>query len=273
MAHPEPAPGEPKLSGQTIIGELLRNMDLGRFELAYSVLLPCVFRVYLHPEDHARLQGVMDLIVEDASRALRSRVAELNRRSSNGVLRRSNKLQKEFKIACRDWIIDLVPDAEVPAGNVEIHSDLAEIAQPGYRGVKTTLTGREPTVTSPRLHLQEKPVQSEPRRSSERVYAEIRYEDESGLQTYLVTQNEVRVGRGGDHQQMDLVLYASDEVSRDHLLLRRDPATGAFFIVDQSTNGTWLNGRRLKRGVEEVLPEQAQIKVAEVIELAFEVRK
>ena len=105
------------------------------------------------------------------------------------------------------------------------------------------------------------------------MYAEIRYQDESGPQTYLVTQNEVRVGRGGDHQQMDLVLYASDEVSRDHLLLRRDPATGAFFIVDQSTNGTWLNGRRLKRGVEEVLPEQAQIKVAEVIELAFEVRK
>jgi pSer/pThr/pTyr-binding forkhead associated (FHA) protein len=72
---------------------------------------------------------------------------------------------------------------------------------------------------------------------------------------------------------MDLVLYASDEVSRDHLLLRRDPATGVFAIIDQSTNGTWLNGRRLKRGVEEVLPDQAQIKVAEVIELAFEVRK
>lgn len=267
MAHSEPAPGESKLSGQTIIGELLRNMDLGRFELAYSVLLPCVFRVYLHPEDHARLQGVMDLIVEDASRALRSRVAELNRRSGNGVLRRSGKGQKEFKIACRDWIIDLVPDAEVPAGNVEIHSDLAEIAQPGYRGVKTTLTGREPTVTSPR------PIQSETRRSSERVYAELRYEDESGPQSYLVTQNEVRIGRGGDHHQTDLILYASDEVSREHVLVRRDPATGAFFIVDQSTNGTWLNGRRLKRGVDEVLPEQARIKVAEVIELAFEVRK
>ena len=267
MAQPEQAPGESKFSGQTIIGELLRNMDLGRFELAYSILLPCVFRVYLHPEDHARLQGVMDLIVEDASRALRSRVTELNRRGGNGVLRRSAKAFKEFKIASRDWIIDLLPDAEVPSGNVEIHSELAEVAQPGYRGVKTTLTGREPTVTQPR------PAPAVTRRDSERVYAEVRYEDDSGPQTYLVTQNEVRVGRGGDHLQMDLVLYANDEVSRDHLLLRRDPATGEFRIVDQSTNGTWLDGRRLKRGVEEVLPEQAQLKVAEVINLAFETRR
>jgi hypothetical protein len=267
VARPEQALGESKLSGQTIIGELLRNMDLGRFELAFSVLLPCVFRVYLHPDDHARLQGVMDLIVEDASRALRSRVTELNRHGGNGVLRRSSKSTKEFKIACRDWIIDLLPDPEVPAGNVEIHSELAEIAQPGYRGVKTTLTGREPTVTSP------KPMPSETRGASEKVYAEVRYEDESGPQTYLITQNEVRVGRGGDHLQVDLVLYASDEVSRDHLLLRRDSATGKFVIVDQSTNGTWLDGRRLKRGVEEILPEQAQIKVAEVVNLAFEIRR
>jgi len=268
VAQPEPAPGEQKLSGQTIIGELLRNMELGRFELAYSVLLPCVFRVYLHPDDHARLRGISDLIVEDAARALRARVAELNRRSSSTRLRRSGKNTKEFKIASRDWIIDLLADAEVPVGNVEIHSELNEIPQPGYQGVKTTLTGREPTVTSPRPA-----APAETRRAAERVYAEVRYEDDSGPQVYLITQNEVRVGRGGDNEPMDLALYASDEVSREHLLLRRDPATGVFVVIDQSTNGTWLNGRRLKRGVEEILPDLAQIKVAEVVNLAFEVRK
>ena len=72
---------------------------------------------------------------------------------------------------------------------------------------------------------------------------------------------------------MDLALYASDEVSREHLILRRDPAKGAFIIVDQSSNGTWVDGRRLKRGVEEVLPDRAQITVAEVVTLAFEVRR
>ena len=47
-----------KLSGRVIIDELIRNADLGRFDLAYSILLPGVFTVYLHPGDHARLAGV-----------------------------------------------------------------------------------------------------------------------------------------------------------------------------------------------------------------------
>src|SRR5438876_12212943 len=66
------------LSGQTIINELIRNMEQGRFELAYTVLLPCTFSIYLNPEDHARLNGVFDLIAEDARRALRARVSQLN---------------------------------------------------------------------------------------------------------------------------------------------------------------------------------------------------
>ena len=42
---------------------------------------------------------------------------------------------------------------------------------------------------------------------------------------------------------MDLALYVNDEVSREHLVLRRDAATGQFSIVDKSTNGTWLFSR------------------------------
>ena len=111
------------------------------------------------------------------------------------------------------------------------------------------------------------------RRLPDKVFAEIRYEDDSGPQLYLVSQNEVRVGRGGDDQPMDLALYTNDEVSRDHLTLRRDPATGRFRIVDKSINGTWLDGRRLKKGAEEALPDRAQIGVAEVLTLSFEVKK
>jgi pSer/pThr/pTyr-binding forkhead associated (FHA) protein len=72
---------------------------------------------------------------------------------------------------------------------------------------------------------------------------------------------------------MDLALYSNDEVSREHLSLRRDPATGRFHIVDKSVNGTWLDGKRLKKGVEEVVPDRAIIGVAEVLTLSFEVRK
>src|SRR5262249_3075154 len=176
---------------------------------------------------------------------------------------------KEHKIAARDWIVEFLADAEVPTGDVEIHSELNEVAQPGFCGAKTTLLNREPSVTGQRTTS----PRSEPRAPGAPVLAEIRYEDDSGPQLYLVTQNEVRVGRGGDGHAMDLALYTNDEVSREHLVVKREAATGVFMIVDKSTNGTWLDGKRLRRGIEEFLPNRADINVAEVLTLSFEVRK
>ena len=115
-------------------------------------------------------------------------------------------------------------------------------------------------------------MRPETRESGDRVYAEIRYEDDSGPQLYLMTQDEISIGRGGDGAQVSLALYTNDEVSREHLRVRLDAAGKRFVIVDQSMNGTWLNGKRLARGVEETLPAKAQISVAEVITLQFEAR-
>src|SRR5579884_1790139 len=262
--------GEGRLNGQTIISELTRNMELGSFEMAYSILLPCIFDVYLHPDDHSRLAGVLPLIVDDARRALRARVAELNRPRNGFAFTRARRNAKEYKIAASDWIIDFFPDSEgtVPQGDVEIHSELNETEAPGYRGMKTTLLGREPSVTAVRPHSVTRAISR-----ADAVYAEIRYEDDSGPQTYAVTQNQVRIGRGGDDALMDLALYSSDEVSREHLVLRRDPATGRFYITDRSTNGASVNGRRLRKGVEEQLPDRAEIGVAEVLMLSFEARR
>src|SRR6266699_153970 len=147
VSHHDRSSEEGMLSGQTIGSELTRNREQGRFELAYTVLLPCTFSIYLNPEDHARLHGVFDLIAEDAKRALRAQVAELNTPASLLRLRGRGKATKEHKIAARDWIMEFLSDAEVPSGDVEIHSELNEVAQPGYCGTKTTLMNREPSVT------------------------------------------------------------------------------------------------------------------------------
>jgi hypothetical protein len=262
-------PGDARLNGQTIVEQLIRNMEVGKFEMAYTVLLPCIFDVYLHPEDHARLSGVFNLIIDDAKRALAARVAKLNTPPTVLGMKRLGKAAKEYKIASRDWVIDFFPDmvGTVPLGDVEIHSELNEVDQPGFRGTKTTLMDREPSVTSTRpagaRHTQ---------KLADKVFAEIRYEDDSGPQLYRVIQNHIRVGRGGADVPMDLALYANDEVSREHLVLRRDAATGQFYVTDQSTNGTWLDGKRLKRGIEEPLAAKAEIGVGEVLKLVFEVK-
>jgi hypothetical protein len=268
MAHSGTKQPLTRISGQTIIDELIRNMELGRLEMGYSILLPCLFSVYLHPDDYQRLAGVQDLIKEDARRALTARMAVWNKK---GTLFRRGANRKEYRIAQSDWWIELFSDGEsaVPPGDVEIHSELNDVAQPGYRGAKTTLLERQPSVTAARVVRDREST----RRRADRVYAEIRYRDDSGPQTFFVTQNEVTIGRGGEGLWVDLPIYSSDEVSREHVRLRRDPASGAFAITDRSRNGTWLNGRKLANGAESALPDRAEIRVAETITLTFEARK
>jgi len=261
-------PQQGRINGQIIIDQLVRNMELGQFEMGYSVLVPCIFSIYLHPDDYTRLTSIQDLIREDAGRALAARLAEWN---SKPPLFKRGKKQKLYRIARHDWWLEFFADSEdvVPAGDVEIHSELNDVPQPGYRGVKTTLIDRETSVTSARVARD----RTLTRRNTDKVFAEIKYEDDSGPQNYFVTQNEVTIGRGGEDLSVDLPLYTNDEVSREHLRLRRDPATGGFTVADNSRNGTWLNGRKLARGVEEPLPDRARIQVAEVITLSFEVKR
>jgi hypothetical protein len=266
-----------KISGRVIIEQLIRNLELGQFEMAYSILTPCIFSLYLHPDDYTRLTGVLDLIREDARQALSAKLAQLNAKPLGsmplglGALRGA-KDRKPYKIASKEWTFEFFPDSEgvVPLGDVEIHSELNETPQPGYHGAKTTLLDREPSVGS--ITGRAGGMRPETRQSGERVYAEIRYEDDSGPQLYLMMQAEISVGRGGDGAQVSLALYTNDEVSREHLRVRCDPGQKRFVIIDMSMNGTWLNGKRLARGVEETLPPKAQISVAEVITLQFEAR-
>ena len=144
---------ETRISGQTIIDELVRNMELGRLEMAYSVLLPCIFSVYLHPDDYARLAGVGDLIKEDARKALATRaLAEWNRKG--GLLPARRGARTGSRIAQNDFWIEWFADSEgsVPARRRRDPLGIERCPmQPGYRGAKTTLIDREPSVTSARV--------------------------------------------------------------------------------------------------------------------------
>jgi hypothetical protein len=201
----------------------------------------------------------------------------MNSPASRGLVFRSRKFEgKEYKIAGADFVFEFFSDDDgsVPLGDVEIHSELAETPRPGFHGVRTTLIDREPSVSTGRFDNPPKeaaPVLTE-RGGSERVYAEIRYEDDSGPQIYFITQDEVSIGRGGDGRIVDLALYSDDEISREHLHLRRDPVRNRFVIVDRSMNGTAVDGRKLVRDIEETLPRKATIALAEHIQMQFEQR-
>src|SRR5260370_39072537 len=137
---------EGRITGRVIIQQLRRNMELGQFEMGYSILLPCIFSLYLHPDDYTRLAGILDLIKEDAKRSLAAKLEQLNAKPLGLSVVLPNKERKVYKIAGRDWAFEFFPDSEgvVPLGDVQIHSELNEIPQPRYHGAKTTLMARKP---------------------------------------------------------------------------------------------------------------------------------
>ena len=90
------------------------------------------------------------------------------------------------------------------------------------------------------------------------------------------------VGRGGRDYWTDLKLETLPDVSREHFRLRRDPATGQFFLKDLSRLGTTINGEKAPSSIEFVgrrearprtsrrpCPPQARIGLAGVVFLEF----
>ncbi len=101
--------------------------------------------------------------------------------------------------------------------------------------------------------------------------------------TFVMTSEEIVIGRGGKAVWVDLKLEGPADVSREHCRIRRDPKTGTFFIRDLSQFGTTVNGASIPNSVERVeggekvdrnrevlLPSPARITLADVCTLEFE---
>jgi len=111
--------------------------------------------------------------------------------------------------------------------------------------------------------------------------AVIEYDDNGGHKTFHMTKDEIVVGRGGRDYWTDLKLDTLPDVSREHFRLRRDPASGQFFLKDLSRLGTTIDGARVPssiefageekrdRNVEAPVPDHARIGLAEVVFLDF----
>ena len=114
-----------------------------------------------------------------------------------------------------------------------------------------------------------------------RPLATLVYDDQSGHHSYDVTVDSIVIGRGGATTPVDVKISSSVDVSREHARIRRDPATGQFFLIDLSTLGTTLNNRHVPRGYDEVdgvkretgvetpIPDGARIGLAETVFLGF----
>jgi hypothetical protein len=289
---------EGRLTARVIIQELIRNMNEGLEPFDDVTLAPGVYHIYLHPEDFTRLNVVADTFREQAERALKRRLAELNAKARPGKVKIpfANKPQPmEYKTAGDFWIIELREDLneELEVGDVEVVSQLAlPRRQQSGSGTETKkiATRRSSNQVKTDYETIPRPPAEPSFEPEQSAYARIVYQDNHGSHTFLMKKDQIKIGRGGKSHLVHLQLITAADVSRTHIVIRRDPQTDQFFIKDLSRYGTKVDGVRVtpshnEKDLEnenidldqtpdleiwESLPDRARINLADVIDLKFE---
>ncbi len=275
-------------TAREIILEIVRNMREGLEPLHYSTLAPSVYHIYLHPADLDRLRGILPRIEDEARRALDAEMESLNRASLAERLRLSKRAEPRITPPEGGWQIRILEntDDDVEPGDIVIHSELAMPAKPEFGAgtmTKRIATRRLSGAQSSAQPSYEPAAASSPApiTPAAGVIASIEYEDNGGRKVFQMTKDEIVAGRGGRDYWTDLKFDTLPDVSREHFRLRRDPATGNFFLKDLSRLGTTINGERAPSSIEFVdgekrdrnleapVPAQARICLAGVLYLNF----
>jgi hypothetical protein len=274
-----------QITGDDIISELIRNADAGWFKVRYTVLVPCIFNVYLHPRNYELIQPIAELIREEAVRALKEHLSNLNKpRTARPFGKRfgsAGEPRPEYKILEKQWVIQFHADQEerLRPSEIEIYSELGSARPKEFgAGAMTTFITRNPAGGS--VAGNSDGAHPVPARA---VLARMRYRDAGMDKTFVMTSEEIVIGRGGKAVWVDLKLEGPADVSREHCRIRRDPETGTFFIRDLSQFGTTVNGAPIPNSVDRVeggekvdrnrevlLPSPARITLADVCTLEFE---
>jgi hypothetical protein len=277
-----------KITGDDIISELIRNADAGWFKVRYTILVPCIFNVYLHPRDYELIQPIAVLIQEEAVHALKEHLSDLNKpRSARPFVKRIGSAggpSPEYKILEKQWMVQFHADQEerLRPGEIEVYSELGSARPKDFgAGAMTTFITRHHAGDPPTVAGGSEGARDQA--PAKAVLARLRYQDSGTDKTFVMTSEEIVIGRGGKAVWVDLKLEGPADVSREHCRIRRDPKTGTFFIKDLSQFGTTVNGASIPNSVERVeggekvdrnrevlLPSPARITLADVCTLEFE---
>ena len=280
-------------TGLSIWNAMREELRLNLYPLPYTTLPPGIFHVYLHPEDFDRIEGIVPRLVAELQQALSDEVRRINqgREKSGGVLSRL--------IAQAE-----APPIEVPAGGWEVHvsADRNGTLRPGEMGIDSMLplppplefggpattrivksvlneTGRSSTT----IEITPPPGGTSPATEIDlRERAVLTYDDEQGHHEFSMCKDTVSIGRGGSSVWVDVQVFTTAKVSREHCRVRRD-RSGRFFIQDASSWGTAVGGAPippavkgadglLRPGAEQEIVPPARIQLADALAIEFAVR-
>lgn len=270
-------------TGRDVVLAIVDNMRQSLEPLVTETLAPSLYQVYLHRDDFDHLRTIFGKLESEARTLLDRELEGLNRRSTPALRRVVSKLRGEAAAARRvaraggGWKIHFQedPDGSLQPGEIEVVSELALRPSEDYG------TGSETRRISATRGTGTMRTQRQVR--AEEAWARIRYEDHQGPRIFLMTQDEIVIGREAAVDfWVDLQLKTYLDISREHARIRRDRSSGHFQIKDLSLLGTTVNGAPVPSSREVVdgeerdrdrwieLPERARIGLAGVVTLEFE---
>lgn len=285
---PERETGTERRPAGDLITAVVDNMRENREQLRYSVVVPSRYVVVLSRREHARLEGLIPRLRAETVRALSEELDRLNRPSwlERRMGRLGRKRRPVLENADTEWHVEFLPDVDGELehdGDIVVHSELRLPGEPdiggGERTRRITTVHSGPSGTTSTRSVKEQTHAASP---APAVHARLSYTDTSGNHRYDVVRDSTTIGRGGVVYPVDVRVRSSEDVSREHARIRRDAATGRFYLIDLSTLGTTINGRHVPRGFDEVdgtkrengaeseLPARARIGLAETVFLDFE---
>lgn len=278
-----------RATGRDVILAIGENMRQSLEPLVTKTLAPSLYQIYLHPDDYDHLRTIFGELETEAKKLLDDELARLNRVPA-APLGRLLKLVKKgeepapaepamkYVSAEGRWVIRFQedPNGTLEPGDIEVVSEFAQPPTAGYgAGSKTRRIS-----TTRRLGQTDVVVRQETVDSIGSL-ARLSFTDKRGPQTYLMTKNEIVIGRDAPDVWVDLRLDTLPDVSREHARLQRT-AEGQFRLKDLSKLGTTVNGAPIPRSLESAggevrdldrwfdLPDKAKIGLAGVVVLDFE---
>ncbi len=282
-----------RATGRDIVLAIGENMRQSLEPLVTKTIAPSLYQVYLHADDYDRLRTLFGELEEEAKTLLDAELARLNKGPAPAFPRILRKKKADepppapkFVSAEGRWSVRFQedPNGTLSPGDVEVVSEFARPPEAGYgAGSKThrISTTRKLGQMTTRRDTTESTQVAGTQATEPAGHARLVYKDDQGTHTFLMTKDEIVIGRQAPDVWADLSLGTSLDVSREHARLQRTPE-GGFRIKDLSKLGTTVNGTPLPRSLEstdggvrdldrwEPLPDKARIGLAGVIYLDFE---
>jgi FHA domain len=279
-----------RVTPEEIISFILEEMEAGMCPSYYSNLVPSVYDVYLYGEDLERLRPLEQRVRGEAVSALGEKLAALNKaaaRKPKLALAAPKKRVKRYETV-GEWSVAFYENTDDDAREnpLVIHSTFPLTAQLDDRvGTLTERISKRRSDGQTLTSSTERSGNIDTRRAMGIVHASLSYEDDSGAHTYQMTKDLIKIGRGADDRWVDLKVNSKKDVSREHVQIRRDPATGRLLIKDLSSLGTTVDGKRVLPSIQRVngeevdknievpLPGKARIGLAGVLFIDFKAVK